>query len=825
MLLQSRGIIQTGIDLLDNGITDVEVRVVNGNVQVFSTTGRNGGIAAYQVGASGTVEVTTQLIFPPEITLSASEKIAFGVDRQGNVALYTGGASEQLTGFSLAANGQLGSYVATDLGGPGGTAAALSNIRAAIELSEGDLSLLPQTVKCGEFSALAQSMLRGESFVVAVRPLDDDIIAFQKNAQGQLVEVDRYGALQGLGIDVPTAVETVTVAGRTFVIVAASGSNSISTLELMPNGQMVPRDHLLDNATTRFEGVQAMASATVGNQTFIVVGGADNGLTLYQVLPDGHLVHRQTIADSDSTSLHKVTSVKMVVDGDKLHVFAGSQNDSGLSHFTLDTQNMGQMKISAFAPEAVWGAGGNDLLIGLGFNDTLYGGGGDDVLVTGRDGTVMTGGWGRDTFVIREQSGSTKITDFGRSYDRLDLSDLPMLRHVSQLEFLPTADGARITYRGHVIQITASDKRPLTLQDIFPNGLEGGDHTPVPEGDAPLHVDPPPPNPGNTTIGRNLSEKLFGTDRDDTIYGARGWDTLIGGEGQDLLMGGAGRDKLYSGAGNDTLEGGGDNDTLGAGSGDDYLDGGAGNDRIFGEDGNDILVGGSGDDMLGGGRGHDHLSAASGYNRLFGGHGRDTILGGRDGDLATGGHGRDWIDGGGGNDTLAGGPGRDTIYGSYGNDLLYGEGNHDVLNGGKGKDALWGGVGKDTLSGGEGDDWLSGGEGNDLIMGDAGNGVLRGGPGNDVLWGGSGADVFEFFKDHGTGRIMDFDPSEGDVLRLSSSIWAQLGTLTTAQVVERFASLDSEGNLVLDFTEVGGNVVIFDDYNDIAGLSDYIDLM
>lgn len=825
MLLQSRGVIRTGNDQLDGGITDIEVRVANGSVQVFSTTGRNGGIAAYQVGANGTVDVTTQLVFPPEITLTASDSLAFGVDRSGNIALYSGGATGQLTGFSLSANGQLGPYLTTNLSGPGAAASLLGNMQAAIELSEGQLSLLPQTVKCADFAGLAQSTIRGESYVVAVRPLEDDVVAFRQNAQGQLVEVDRYGALQGLGIDAPTAVETVTVAGRTFVIVVASGTSSISTLELMPTGEMVPREHVIDNATTRFEGAQTIASATVGNQTFIVVGGSDNGLTLYQVLPDGHLVHRQTIADSDSTSLHKVTSVKMVVDGDKLHVFAGSQNDPGLSHFTLDTQSMGQMKISAFAPETVRGTQGNDLLIGAGFNDTIFGSGGEDVLVTGRDGTVMTGGWGRDTFVIRYLSGSTKITDFGRSYDRLDLSDLPMLRDMAQLEFIATADGAQITYRGHVIQITASDRRPLTLNDIFPNGLQGGDQLPVPEGDAPLQTPPSPPNPGIAAQGRNISEKLIGTDRDDTLDGGRGWDTLVGGEGHDVLIGGAGRDKLFSGAGNDTLEGGIDNDTLGAGSGDDYLDGGAGNDRIFGDDGDDILIGGSGNDMLGGGRGNDHLSAVSGYNRLFGGHGRDTILGGRDGDLATGGHGRDWIDGGGGDDRLAGGPGRDTIYGSYGNDLLYGEGNNDILNGGRGNDALWGGVGKDTLSGGEGNDWLNGGPADDLIMGDAGNDVLRGGPGNDVLWGGSGADVFEFFKDHGTGRIMDFTPSEGDVVRLSSSIWAQLGTLTTAQVVERFASLDSEGNLLLDFTDVGGNVVIFDDFNDIASLADYIDVM
>ena len=147
------------------------------------------------------------------------------------------------------------------------------------------------------------------------------------------------------------------------------------------------------------------------------------------------------------------------------------------------------------------------------------------------------------------------------------------------------------------------------------------------------------------------------------------------------------------------------------------------------------------------------------------------------------------------------------------------------MRGGQGNDALWGEDGNDTLHGDAGDDWLSGGAGDDLIFGGDGNDTLRGGSGNDTLWGGAGADVFEFFRDHDTGRIMDFNPGEGDILRLDDWIWFPLGDLSAQQVVSRFGTLDANGNVVLDFTSVGGNVVILDGFYDLDTLSTHIEIM
>ncbi|HEY9624965.1 MAG TPA: Ig-like domain-containing protein [Crinalium sp.] len=67
------------------------------------------------------------------------------------------------------------------------------------------------------------------------------------------------------------------------------------------------------------------------------------------------------------------------------------------------------------------GGQGNDLLLGGQGNDILLGGDGDDVLIAGQGKNTCTGGKGHDSFVFRNLSGHSIITDFTRG-GRLILS-------------------------------------------------------------------------------------------------------------------------------------------------------------------------------------------------------------------------------------------------------------------------------------------------------------------------------------------------------------------------------------------------------------------
>ncbi|MEG4507581.1 calcium-binding protein [Microcoleus sp. F6_B4] len=140
------------------------------------------------------------------------------------------------------------------------------------------------------------------------------------------------------------------------------------------------------------------------------------------------------------------------------------------------------------------------------------------------------------------------------------------------------------------------------------------------------------------------------------------------------------------------------------------------------------------------------------------------------------------IRGWGGNDQILGTQVNDTANGNAGNDTMFGAGGGDMFQGGQGNDLIDGGEGDDIITGNQGDDYLIGGAGNDVIrggsgidvlIGNAGNDMLIGDSGGDFLMGGEGADQFILRGDTFTAgaasadRILDFNPSEGDIIKIA----------------------------------------------------------
>jgi hypothetical protein len=101
--------------------------------------------------------------------------------------------------------------------------------------------------------------------------------------------------------------------------------------------------------------------------------------------------------------------------------------------------------------------------------------------------------------------------------------------------------------------------------------------------------------------------------------------------------------------------------------------------------------------------------------------------------------GNDYLDGNGGNDSLDGGIGNDTLIGDIGNDTLIG-------------------VAIDLANSGQGEiDYLQGGEGFDrFILGSTGK-----------IFYDDGNTISNGFTDYA--NILDFNPSEGDVIQLQGS--------------------------------------------------------
>ncbi|WP_126465058.1 Ig-like domain-containing protein [Candidatus Terasakiella magnetica] len=253
--------------------------------------------------------------------------------------------------------------------------------------------------------------------------------------------------------------------------------------------------------------------------------------------------------------------------------------------------------------------------------------------------------------------------------------------------------------------------------------------------------------------GSDFGDTLIGDDNNNWLYGMAGNDTITTGNGIDFAYGHQGNDKLIGGDHADNLYGGDDHDTVFGGKGDDNLHGDAGNDTVLGGDGRDFIYGGAGDDHLLGEEGNDRLHASlGGVDTYDGGDGFDElayhIAGTSMGisvDLSKAGVAQ-FISAEMGSDVITG---IEYIHATSFNDILIGDdngnmfganGGDDVIHTGNGNNYAWAGDGNDTITGGNGNDNLSGDNGNDTITGGLGNDALGGGAGDDTIFGGDGRD-------------------------------------------------------------------------------------
>ncbi|WP_281029315.1 calcium-binding protein [Paracoccus versutus] len=658
-----------------------------------------------------------------------------------------------------------------------------------------------------EIDDMLVATLADRSFLISASATGNYVAVQMIHADGSVGTAHMLWSWHGLGMDQPSHLATVAVGGVTYLVVAAAQSSSLTTMRLTYEGELLPADHVIDERSTRFAGATALATATLDGRAFVFVGGGDDGLSVFTVLPEGRLMHLATLVDTDDRALADVSALSALVIEGKIALFASSRRESGITQFVFEPGGIGLTRVVG----AGWQSGteGNDMMQASAETRGLDGGAGDDILIAGGGPVQMTGGAGADIFVAAEVNGKITITDFEPGVDRLDLSFLGMVRNVGQLGFRPESYGIRIFYGNSVLWVMTRDNTMLQAS-AFDNSLFPIAHYAAPDmrttvagtaGNDTLNAS----HNGSDVFGHAGNDLLLGGPGDDNLQGGAGNDTLRGNGKDDTLVGHDGNDQLFGGDGNDLLYGGSGNDNLAAGAGADALYGDAGHDTLAGHDGNDRLFGGDGNDLLHGGNGNDNLAGGPGADALYGEAGHDTLAGYDGDDRLFGGDGNDLLYGGNGNDNLAGGPGADALYGEAGHDtlagydgddrlfggdgnnllyggngndmllgedgddLLHGDGGDDLLEGGLGNDTLFGGEGYDLLRGGDGNDTLNGGAGHDTLYGDAGADVLHGDEGHDLIHGGDGDDTLFGGADHDSlfgdlgDDLLDGGPGNDDV--------------------------------------------------------------
>jgi Ca2+-binding RTX toxin-like protein len=782
--------VSIGVDDLDFDLPEVLFMETPTGTIAIALNGASGGVTTYSVMADGSLDYissrsytsgtrdlqTTQSIV---VTISGARFVIVGVDSDG-----------EFYGHVISDNGnvsKLNRMPATDKGALGGVVSMVEiandgeTSQVVIVTDEGFVQLRFVTKVDGSVDGLDTIELFqadiahievlnicGNTVFVTSEYLTGDIVSYSYNSvTHQTQEVGRGGSSYGVGLGTPTDFTTVVVDSINYVVAASSTSNSLSVFEVQSGGALLATDHVLDTLYTLFSNANIVESFSVNGNEFVIVAGADAGLSLFTVLPGGQLVLIENLLTSNDMPLADIQSLSVVQDNNQTYIHATSEAIAGITILQFDDDAWAAPQFDGASGSTLVGTGQNEVLFGGSGDDVIVGGGGDDILNDGWGTDLLTGGAGNDVFVMTLDGEDDTITQFQAGVDRIDLSDYTFTYSPSALNFTQMSGGIRLWFETERLDIYSDTGYELTIEDIFGSNF----------------IQPDRPHLAN-------AGEVYGTDSNDIIHGTRLNEYIVGMVGNDEIDGNDGDDTIFGNDGDDTLSGGNDNDGLYGGAGNDRLSGGAGADTLAGNVGADVLFGGDGDDRLFGGNDNDVLSGEDGEDEADGGDGSDRIYG-HDGD-----------------DTLNGGAGNDELSGGNDNDTLRGDDGDDTLSGGNGADTLSGNVGADVLFGGEGDDRLFGGNDND---------VLSGGAGSDALNGGAGADIFVFTtvsdSIHGSQRdtISDFTHNE-DQIDLSGIVTGMsfIGDGTYSNTAGEVRYNDAIGRLYIDVDGDGASDLSID---------------
>ncbi|MEP3441116.1 MAG: hypothetical protein ABJN72_06525 [Sulfitobacter sp.] len=802
--------------LAPSGLTGLQL-VQQGGQTFLQAAGREAGQAfAWNVTGNRASLVQNEIL---QTASGLSAPVVMDVLDSSELIWVYGVAGQGAVSYRVAANGQLvetsslgeQTGVVTDVAT--GTAQGHSVVLTATRGGEGlDLWLEGRggnfthvqnyrLAERGDGVSVEMVEVAGRTLAVVASLYDNRISSFEVDAQRGLQPLSQVGADDGLGISQPTHLEVLDVGGTQFVLVGSYGTSSLTLLRLEDDGALTPLHQVNDDLDTRFLGVSVMESITIDGRVYVVVGGRDDGLSLYTVLPEGRLLHLGSIADSLLTGLDNPAALTLRAAGDAIEMFVAESDGGALGAWRIDVGSNLILEADDIA-EGTQGIRGSN----------LQAGDGQDVLISGLGRDTLWGGEGADVFVMRGDGGlGDRIMDFQLGVDRIDLSGFEGFTGLSSIVFQDRNDGVGVRLGDESFRITAMEGQIFTGADFSLDDFIFSDRITV---DAAIM--------GQERSGSDEDERILGTIYREQLNGNGGNDTLIAGGGNDTLNGGEGADDLFGGLGTDVADYTGSRGSLRV-------------DLLFPEINTNVATGDTYESIenLIGSDGRDNLRGTFDDNWIFGSSNVDYIYGRRGDDTLEGGVGNDVLFGEAGADVLIGGIGLDRAqYSSSRVPLLLdlalpenntGEAIGDTYNsiedlaGGYAGDRVFGNGLSNRLFGRQGEDRLDGRWGDDYLNGGANSDTLVGGYGDDTLRGGTHGDMFIFH--FGDDVIEDFSVRFGDVIAFRTANLPFSAEISVTQVVSQLARVQ-DGDVVFDFGTVGS--LTLEDFTDLNALGDQI---
>ncbi|MEM6619861.1 MAG: hypothetical protein AAF631_11245 [Pseudomonadota bacterium] len=352
---------------------------------------------------------------------------------------------------------------AADLAGRG-----LDAYRLEGDLSMDEVATLSDTAETylGDVRAMASASVDGTAMLFVASGYDAGLAAYSIGSNGRLTLGDTVAPGDESGFSRPAALETVTVGGQEFLVMASAGSSSLTVFRIATDGTLSEVDHLIDTLDTRFQGASELTSFDYEGRSFVVAAGSDDGISVLELRDGGRFWDYGALADTYETTLDNVSGLDArVIDGTPT-ILVSSDTDHGITQVELDMAGLEDVISGSEGNELLRGTSSADVIEGKGGNDRLEGRGGSDILVDGTGADMLTGDGGQDLFQFVADDNLDIITDYSVGYDRIDLSGYGGVRSIFDLVMYETCGSVMIEVGGDRILIQGSEDDPYAVADF-----------------------------------------------------------------------------------------------------------------------------------------------------------------------------------------------------------------------------------------------------------------------------------------------------------------------------------------------------------------------
>ena len=271
------------------------------------------------------------------------------------------------------------------------------------------------------------------------------------------------------GFSKPACLATAEVGNNKFLLMGGWESSTITVYHVSRAGMLTETDHVMDTTLTAFYHISAMTTLSYKGHAYVIAGGTDYGITFFELNADGTLFPLETMANQPGMSLHNVQAITAAVMGSEIQVFASGSDMAGVTQLSLNLGQVGATVNGSRRRDHLVGTPGDDTLVGKGGRDHLDGGAGNDQLHDGRGRDVLTGGAGDDVFVFTEDSSPDRITDFTFGHDRIDLSDYFMVHSMNDINIVQKSWGYAIHVNHDVLWVTLAASQPAQTLHFTPS--------------------------------------------------------------------------------------------------------------------------------------------------------------------------------------------------------------------------------------------------------------------------------------------------------------------------------------------------------------------